>query len=115
MKLSCLSMLSPGPDGSKASGKSGTGCHIAHNLPGARRCGNYGCAWRADTLSHRPRPSSCARASGDHPPPARPPLDHGDTATALKTAEPEHRFSATEKHEVQLGPNPARRGELLRN
>jgi hypothetical protein len=46
------------------------------------------------------------------PPPA---AGHRDTATALKTAEPEHRFSPTEKREVRLGPNPARRGELLRN
>ena len=48
------------------------------------------------------------------PRPDRPP-GYRDTATALKTAEPEHRFSPTEKREVQLGPNPARRGELLRN
>jgi hypothetical protein len=49
--------------------------------------------------------------------PLRPdrPLGYGDVATALKTAEPEHRFSPTDKREVQLGPNPARRGELLRN
>jgi hypothetical protein len=54
--------------------------------------------------------------SRDHLPPGPTALlGHGDTVTALKTAEPEHRFSPTEKREVQLGPNPARRGELLRN
>jgi hypothetical protein len=91
---------------------------FARDLPGARRCGNYGCAWHADTLSHRPRPSSCARRPARlmsvlwqlHAPGPTALLGHGGTATALKTAEPEHRFSPTEKREVHLGPNPARRG-----
>jgi hypothetical protein len=36
-----------------------------------------------------------------------------DASTALKTAEPEHEFSPTEKRGAQLGPNPARRAELV--
>ena len=97
---------------------------FARDLPGARRCGNYGCPWRADTLSHRLPPSSCARrparlmsvlvaTSRDQPPPARP-HSSADTATVRKTPKPAHRFSPTEKREVQLGPNPACRGELQR-